>query len=327
METGLILVVSAVLAVAVAAAAVAATRRGGADAGEGELAGLLAAQAARLDRLTDAVGRQTDDDRELRQRLEATRGAVEAVRLQAEERRRGEEQAWDVVRRMEATLLGGSSRGRAGENVLAEVLSALPAEMLIRDFAVNGKRVEFALVLPDGRRMPVDSKWAADREVAELDVQEDPEARRALSRRLEDEVARRAREVASYLEPSLTTPFAVACVPDAAYSVCRRAHAEAFSRGVVLVSYSAALPVLLALYTLAARHGAAGDPEAALAELEGLLAAMEQTLENKVAKAVTMLQNAAGEWREHVGRGRGAVARGRGAARSAGSRPPLEAVE
>jgi hypothetical protein len=326
MDTELMLVVAALVA-AGAGIAVALIVRRAMTPGESstEVAAALAAQAARLDRLADGVGRQAEDDRELRQHLHATRGAVEAVRLQAEERRRGEEEAWRVVRRMEATLLGGSARGAAGENVLGEALAALPPEMLVRDFPVNGKRVEFALVLPDGRRMPVDSKWAAEREVAALDEEEDPEARRLLARKLEDEVARRAREVAAYLEPSLTTPFAVACVPDAAFAACRKAHADAFSRGVVLVSYSTALPVLLALYTLAARHGAVGDADGALAEMEGLLSAMEQTLENKVARAVTMLQNAAGEWREHIGRGRGALARGRVSPME--ERPPLEAVE
>jgi hypothetical protein len=40
---------------------------------------------------------------------------------------------------------------------------------------------------------------------------------------------------------------------------------------------------------------------------------MELTLENKVARATTMLQNAADEWRTSLGRARGALARGRGA--------------
>ena len=81
-------------------------------------------------------------------------------------------------------------------------------------------------------------------------------------RRAETEIlVARAREVAAYLEPNLTTPFAVACVPDAAYAACRRAHGEAFGRGVVLVPYSTALPVMLALYALAARHGGAADAQ------------------------------------------------------------------
>ncbi|MGH2686220.1 MAG: DNA recombination protein RmuC, partial [Actinomycetota bacterium] len=230
----------------------------------------------------------------------------------AEARSRAEETIWDAVRRMESVVAGGGARGRAGENVLEESLSTLPAGMLVRDFSVGGRRVEFALVLPDGRRLPVDSKWTAVRELEGLDGEEDHDRRRVLCRKIEDEVTRRAREVEGYIDPLLTTPFAVACVPDAAFAVCRKAHGEAFARRIVLVSQSNALPVLLTLYALAARYGAGGDVEGCLADLEGLLGAMEQTLENKVARASTMLQNAADEWRTHVGKARGALARGRG---------------
>ena len=266
---------------------------------------------AEVARIADAVSRQGADERELRGDLTRVREALEGLRAGAEARARAEEPVWEAVRRLEAVLAGGGARGRAGENLLEESLSLLPPGMLVRDFAVGGRRVEFALVLPDGRRMPVDSKWAAVGDLEALDGVEDPDARAALSRRIEDEVARRAREVAGYLDPDLTTPFAVACVPDAAFGVCRKAHADAFARGVVLAPYSTALPLLLSLYTLAARHGAGGDLQACLAELESSLAAMEQTLENKVVRAATMLRTASDEWRVQLGRARATLHRGR----------------
>jgi DNA recombination protein RmuC len=278
-----------------------------------DVASLVEAQGLRIERLADGLGRQSLDDQAVRDGLIRVRSSLEEMRVQAEERRRAEEHGWEAVRRLESVLLSGSARGRAGENVLHEALAELPAGMVLRDFRVNGKTVEFALVLPDGRRLPVDSKWAALAEVEALEAEEDPGARQTWARKVEDEVGRRAREVAAYLEPSLTTPFAVACVPDAAFAACRRAHAEAFARGVVLVPYSTALPVLLSLYALAARHGGVTDALACLTQLEALVEGMELTLENKVARASTMLQNAADEWRTHLGKARGALARGRGA--------------
>lgn len=275
---------------------------------------LIEAQSLRLDRLADALNRQTRDEGDLRGDLSRTREVLESLRARAEERQRAEEDGWQAIRRLEAVLLGSAARGRAGENLLHEALSSLPPGMVLRDFQVNGKRVEFALIVPDGRRLPIDSKWAALREIETLEDTEDPVARESAARRVEEEVSRRAREVASYLDSSLTTPFAVACVPDAAYAACRRAHAEAFSRGVVLVPYSTALPVLLSLFSLAARYGGSGDGRECLAELETLLDSVEQTLENKVARAAAMLTNAADELRTQVGRARGAVARGRGIA-------------
>jgi hypothetical protein len=159
--------------------------------------------------------------------------------------------------------------------------------------------------------LPIDSKWTAARELAELEREQAPEARQALCRRVEEEVTRRAREVRGYLDPALTTPFAVACVPDPAFAACRRAHADAFVDGVVIVPYSSALPVLLTLYVLASRYGSVSDVRDCLAELDAVLGAMEQTLEHKVARATTMLTNAAVDWRTQVGRARGALARAR----------------
>ncbi|MGH2712023.1 MAG: DNA recombination protein RmuC [Actinomycetota bacterium] len=265
-----------------------------------------------VSRMAEGLARQAADERELRGDMGRVRELVEGLRSSAEARVRAEEPVWDAVRRIESVLAGRGARGRAGENLLEEALSQLPPGMLVRDFSVGGRRVEFALVLPDGRRLPIDSKWTAVRELEELRGETDEDRGRVLCRRIEDEVARRAREVEAYLDASVTTPFAVAAVPDAAFAVCRKAHVDAFGRGVILVPYSSALPVLLALYALAARYGSGDEVQGCLAELEGIVGAMEQTLENKVARASTMLINAADEWRTHVGKARGALARGRG---------------
>ena len=316
MTTATIVVVAlaALAAAGIVAAVVLALRRPSQGPGVGrDVAALVDAHGVRIERLADALGRQSLDDQAVRDGLVRVRAALEEMRLQAEERRRSEERGWEAVQRLESVLVGGSARGQAGENVLEEALGQLPAGMVIRDFRVNGRVVEFALVLPDGRRLPVDSKWTAVPLLEALDGEEDPRARDGLARKVEDEVVRRAREVGGYLEGSLTTPFAVSCVPDAAFAACRRAHAEAYGRGVVLVPYSTALPVLLSLYALATRHGGAADAQACLAELDSLVEAMELTLENKVARATTMLQNAADEWRTSLGRARGSLARGRGA--------------
>jgi RmuC family len=311
-EIALVALAAAGLGALVAAAALSGRRRD--DQG---VAALVEAQSARLDRLAEALAGR--DDRAVREGLVQAHRVLDEIRLRSEERMRSEESAWEVIRRLEAVLVGGGARGRAGENVLEEALGHLPPDMVVRGFRVGGGEVEFALTLPDGRRMPVDSKWTSvqDIEALEKETEDDPRRRQALCRRIENEVARRAREVASYVDPALTTPFAVACVPDAAYAVCRRAHADAFARGVVLAPYSTAVPLVLALHSLAARHGGAGDVQACLVEIEGLLTAMEQTLENKVVRAATTLQNAANEWRTYVGKARGALARGRD-----GSEPP-----
>jgi hypothetical protein len=82
---------------------------------------------------------------------------------------------------------------------------------------------------------------------------------------------------------------------------------------VIVVPYSMALPVLLFLYGIVARLGGAADLEACLADLVGVLDAVEATLENKVARATTMLVNGTEELRGQVGRARGMLAGSGGA--------------
>ena len=173
----------------------------------------------------------------------------------------------------------------------------------------GGKVVEFGLVLPDGRRLPIDSKWTGLAELEALEAADTPVEREACARAVERAVALRAREVAQYLDPALTAPVAVAAIPDAAYGVLKRAHADAFAHGVVVVPYSTALPVVLFLYALVQRFGDAADVSASLAEVGTLLAAMEGVLENKFARAATMLANGSDELRSHLGKARGSIAR------------------
>jgi len=271
----------------------------------------MEAHAAEMRRLADASGVREGMTEAVRAEVAGARRALEELALRESERRERDSESWDVVRRLSSVLAGGASKGRAGENVLRQQLAELPPGMLVTDLRVNGKVVEFGLLLPDGRHLPVDSKWPAVTELEAFESAEDPGEREAYARELERIVARRAREVAQYLDPSLTAPVAVAAVPDAAYAVLRRAHAEAFAGGVVIVPYSTALPVLLFLYSLVQRYGDSGDVHGCLSEIASLLDAMEGVLENKLSRAATMLTNGAEEFRAQLGKARGSLARAR----------------
>lgn len=273
----------------------------------------LDVQSAELRRLADGAVAQGGGAEALRRELAGARSALERLAVGEDDRRERERESWEVVRRLSTVLAGGSSKGRAGENVLREHLAQLPPGMLVTDLRVNGKVVEFGLELPDGRRLPIDSKWPAVAELEALEACEDPGDRELLARAVERQVAARAREVAQYVDPAITAPVAVAAVPDAAYAVLRRAHADAFARGVVIVPYSTAMPVLLFLYSLVHRFGGADDARAALEEVAALLDGMEGVIENKVARAAAMVANAADELRSGLGKARGSVARGRAA--------------
>jgi len=229
--------------------------------------------------------------------------------VREEHRRLDDEEHKQVVRRLATVLAGGASKGRSGEHILREHLSQLPPGLLVSDVRVNGKVVEFGLLLPDGRRLPIDSKWTALAELERLEAATDPVERDACARDVEKAVTLRAKEVAQYLDPAVTAPVAVAAVPDAAYTVLKRAHADAYAKGVVIVPYSSALPIVLFLYSLVQRYGDAADVQASLSELAGVLDALEQVVENRMVRAATMLTNGADELRSHLGRARGSIAR------------------
>jgi hypothetical protein len=262
-----------------------------------------------LRRLGDANLWRERGTESIRQEVSAFRGALEQMQAREDERRAREEESWAVLHRVAAVLSGSQRAGRAGENVLREALSHLPPSMIETDFRVNGRVVEFGLLLPDGRRLPIDSKWPADQELQAYLRSEDAGERDRLARVIERTVAERAKEVSAYRDPAITSSVGVAAIPDAAYAVLRKAHADAYRQGVIVIPYSMALPVVLFLYTIVSRYGAAGDVEACLSDLARMLDAIEGTLENKVARASTMLANGAEELRGHVGKARATLAR------------------
>src|SRR5438094_566225 len=148
-----------------------------------------------LRRLGDADRWRERGSLDARREITEFRGALEELRARDEERRGREDEVWGVLHRVAGVLAGGQRTGRAGENVLRDALAHLPPSMIVNDFRVNGRVVEFGLILPDGRRLPIDSKWTSDRELQVLGRTEDPEERERLVRTVEAEVVRRAREV------------------------------------------------------------------------------------------------------------------------------------
>src|SRR3954453_4773544 len=282
----------------------------------------LDVQAAELRRLGDAAAQREVTAEQLPQGLGAARRALAELRVRDQERRATDAEQRDVVRRLATVLAGGASKGRSGEHVLRDHLSHLPPGMLTSDVRINGKVVEFGLVLPDGRRLPIDSKWTAVAELEALEAADDPVRRDASARAVERAVVARTKEVAQYLDPSVTAPIAIAAVPDAVYGVLKRAHADAFANGVVVVPYGSALPIVLFLYELVRRYGDGSDARASLAEIARALDAMDAIVENRFAKAASMLTNGADEFRTHLGKARGSIAR----PQAADGGPPLSVV-
>ncbi len=232
---------------------------------------------------------------ELRERLAQTQSVVERLGSALAARQSIEDEARSSLKRLESVIAGSSTRGAAGEHILEEVLKHLPPEMLQRNVWVGGKVVELALQLPGGKLLPIDSKWVSSGALEQLAEPGLDAARRAqLTAQVEREVERRVREVSQYIDPAATSTFALAVIPDAAYDVCRGAIVSAHRRHVMVVGYAMALPYLLTLYQLHLQFARTVDMErlqSALIDVERHLDTLEAILDNKLQRALTMLQN------------------------------------
>ena len=90
--------------------------------------------------------------------------------FQTEERQRWgpEDSAFTSLQRLTAVMLGSARVGATGERLVQDALRGLPPQWLLSNHRVAGKPVEFAVKLPDGHILPIDSKVAAQDELDRL---------------------------------------------------------------------------------------------------------------------------------------------------------------
>lgn len=285
--------------------------------------GALRAELQRLARAQEELRRDVQGAREaslsqlhaaatgLRTELGAAQRALSEVKAVETARAMQMERAVDSLRRLEAVVAGSSTRGAAGEHILERALAQLPPDLLERNVAFGSRVVEYALRLPGGRLLPIDSKWSSAAALERLADEEAPEERRRLVEQLGRELRSRAREVAKYLDPERTFGLAVLAVPDAAHSAAPEAHAEGWRDGVLVVPYSLTLPYVLALYRLALRLGAAADEDHRLERVrivEEALQAMEGEVEGRLSRGLVQVQNSRDLLRGRLAEARAAAA-------------------
>ncbi|MBL7084726.1 MAG: DNA recombination protein RmuC [Candidatus Omnitrophica bacterium] len=251
-----------------------------------------------------------DGQRDLSFGIKETQKVMDNVKTDYDARRDLFEQLRNSVGRMEDVISGTKRRGEAGENILQEIFKSFPANMITRGFRIGGKEVEFALILSNDKVVPIDSKWTAQELIRQLAQEEEDSKRLSLINKIENEINRRVGEVAQYIDPARTVPWAVAAIPDAAFSVCRRAHLDAYKKGVILIPYCLVLPYLLTLFNLHLQYAGSVDMENLqhyLMNIKRHLEQMETILENSIERAAKMISNAAAEYRQAMGSIRGSL--------------------
>jgi DNA recombination protein RmuC len=230
----------------------------------------------------------------LRGGIDITRSILEEMRAMEREKREREIEFLETLKRIDQIIGGTSARGFAGEEILREVFKKLPPEMIASNFRVKGKVVEFSLVLPNGKKIPIDSKWPAGSLLLSLEKEKDPQRRNEIIREIEKETNKRIKEVKEYLDPDLTWDQAICALPDAVYFVLRDSHVFAQRENVILMPYSMVLPVLLFIYRFYLKHGLSLEMESLKSHLFSVLKEvdnLEKSLENKFSRSLAIFNN------------------------------------
>lgn len=260
--------------------------------------------------LRDSVNNDSKTGDSIHRNLETTLRAVELIRQQHEESQKRESENFQSLKRLESVIAGSKQKGIAGENILREALSIFPPDMIQTNFKIKGKEVEFGLVLSNKKVMPIDSKWPSTELLEAVSKEEDPVKLERLMHQVQKEVAKRVSEISQYLDPSTTTPWAIGAIPDSMYSLCRDAHLSAYSKNVILVSYSMLLPYLLMFFSLHLQYASSMDVENLsyyLIDIKRNIEQMGEILENRIERARALLSSASDEYRQILGSFKGSI--------------------
>ena len=249
-----------------------------------------------------------DTAREIHAQLGNAHRALAEVKALEEGRTQKLDQAADSLRRLEAVVAGSSTRGAAGENILARALTQLPPDLLELNVAFGNKIVEYALRLPGGRYLPIDSKWTSVGVLERLDACEvQPQERKRLVDQVVRDVRGRIKEMTKYLDPERTLSLGLLAVPDAVYTAAPEAHADGYREGILVVPYSLALPYVLALYRLTLRFGCAVDTDQLADRLRALnecVRKLDEEVEGRLSRGIVQLENSREALRDHLGEAR-----------------------
>ena len=299
---GLTLFLVAILFVAVAVLLILQLRKpqSGSDASNFQTQiALIDEKVSRLEPATQAIQTSlTGELAKVQQGLAALDSFVKA-------RQEIETRTADSVGRLEMIIAGTQSKGSAGENIVEEVFAKLPIEWQVRNFNVNGKTVEFGLRLPNNLVLPIDSKWPATHLLEQFAAAHDPEEQKRLKGEIEKSILQKAKEVGKYIDPDLTMPFGIAVVPDSVFDLSSSVLADVYKLNVVLVSYSMLIPYLMLVLQTTLKTMQTVDMQkldAYLQAVQNSIQAMQDELDGRFAKALTMLANSRDDMRAQIGK-------------------------
>ncbi len=241
----------------------------------------------------------------IQQGLSQAQASLASLQSHARSRQDIEMKTAESIQRLEAVIAGTHSKGAAGENIIDIVFSQLPAEWQVRNLSIDNKVVEFGLRLPNNRILPIDSKWTATALLEKFYSTESMEEKLVIKNQIEKQVIQKAREVRKYLDPNLTSSFGIAAVPDAVFDLCSQVQVYIMKLDVVLISYSMFIPYLLLVFQTILENSKEVDYqqlEIYLQSTRTYLDALQNELDGRFSKAITMLGNTRDDMKVQLGK-------------------------
>jgi DNA recombination protein RmuC len=265
---------------------------------------VLSEKVAHLEPVTQAISSSLSNEfGKVQQGLSAIFSHVKA-------RQEIEQRTNESISRLEAVIAGTQTKGSAGENIVEVVFAKLPIEWQVRNFTINGKTVEFGLRLPNNLIVPIDSKWPATHFIEQFTRSDNPDERKRLKGEIEKSIIQKAKEVSKYLDPNITMPFGIAVIPDTVYDLSFSVQTDVFQLNVVLVSYSMFVPYLLLVVQTALKTMESVDLQkldAYLKQLQTSINTLQEELDGRFSRALTMLSNSRDDMRANISKASGSI--------------------
>jgi DNA recombination protein RmuC len=263
-------------------------------------------QIADIAQIKSDITRDIQDQKTLIEDLKRAKETLIKLDADFQARKEHELKAWSRLEKLENIIAGTQAKGRTGEAIVFEQLNKFPSEMMETRFSPGAnKEVEYALILPDQKRLPIDSKFPAEvlQRANELEGKNQADTAR---KEVEDTIKKKAKEVSDYINPQVTTDVAVCAIPDGAYRYCTTVLSSAYKfNRVIILPYSMLIPFLLAFYRLYLiqfqTHSL--DLQKFFSQISGLdkrVDEMSQILKNSIDRSISMLTNASSDFREHL---------------------------
>lgn len=188
--------------------------------------------------------------------------------------------------------------GKAAERALEDILSIFPSHLLKRDLKLSTGEVEFALVLPGEKYLPIDSKFVAPEILKKGEISTEDE------KELLKRIRARAKEIKPYLQDEKSPGFAIMTCPDGLFPYLqRRVYEELEREKIILLPYSLLPSVLLFLHFLWVRFGKFFEENKiaeALSNFEKWILELERDLE-KLSKELKSAENLLNKLKETQG--------------------------